>query len=115
MFECEQCQWSYPRYEIKNENGKTLCEFCRVGQTNPYNVLEMFNDRYRYLPLEEDTLRLQKQTGLSFVDITQWFTEEIKRNNDLDGIPDFDCEMNPEKSLVNTYYVIQFLILVPIY
>ena len=84
-------------------------------QTNPYNVLEMFNDRYRYLPLEEDTLRLQKQTGLSFTDITQWFTEEIKRNNDLDGIPDFDCEMNPEKSLVNTYYVIQFLILVPIY
>ena len=105
MSECEQCQWLYPGYEIKEEsNGKRLCEFCRVGQTNPYNALEMFNDRYMYLPLEEDIIRLQKQTGLSFEDITHWFTKAIQKNNDLDGIPDFDCEMKPKKSLVNVVY-----------
>ena len=91
---CQQCEFQYSQKQIELQpNGENLCQYCVIGKTDPFKVLKMFNDQTKILPLENDAIKLQKQTGLSFGEITQWFTSEMQRiSNDFDGIPDFESD-----------------------
>ena len=79
LFKCRQCEFHYANQQIVVQaNGENLCECCLIGRTDPFRVLKLFNDQNKFLPLENDAIKLQKQTGLSFGEITQWFTGKSK-------------------------------------
>jgi len=93
---CRQCEFQYP--QVVQENGENLCQYCLIGRTDPYRVLKLFSEQCKFLPLPEDAIKLHKQTGLPFDEITHWFTAQCMQttSDDFDGIPDFDSSLNSD-------------------
>jgi len=91
----------------KQPNGENLCRDCRLGPLNPYRVLQGYLDRCAILPLQADFFRLQKQTRLSELEISQWFQNAMSNPRapaevlQEDLIPDFDikAEKNDEEQM----------------
>ena len=114
MAKCGQCDWLCSSHEVLLQpDGRGLCESCRIGQTDPHEVIRMFIENKDLLfgdgsnEVRQNNLhRLQKQTGLTLKEISDFvaiYDEEDQKNtndNDLvdsDGIPEFD-ETEPNSS-----------------
>ena len=100
MKACQQCESYISIHQIRKQtNGYEICELCETGRTNPFRVLEMLNenDNY-YLPLQQDAIRLHKQTNLSPIVITEWFAEQLNKTPNNNG---FDNGIKTEPVTLN--------------
>ena len=98
MKSCQQCESYISIHHVrKQSNGTHICELCEIGQTNPFRVLEMVNDKSNsyYLPLEtiEDANRLSKQTNLSPDVINNWVANQL---NNMPNNNEFDTPVKTE-------------------
>jgi hypothetical protein len=98
MVKCDNCRILSADF-IKIQNGQFHCQDC-ICSDDPYGTLERFYLQNRILPLKEQLERLQKQTGLTYDSIIDWFTKTFEEQSSPNRVK-FESKPDVKHELLN--------------